>query len=253
MNEEMIFEQDRKIQLCHTDATGRITFAALCRFAQESAGGHAERLGFGMERLAERNLAWVLREQAMHVSRRPGLGDALRILTWPTRAERILCHRDYRILDERGQLVALGTSAWLGLDLASRRPCKAESFFHLPAEVMPAPVFGQPLPALQTPQDDCLSDIRTVRASDMDALGHMNNLRYLDWIADHLGLFGMKTPFSRVRIRHAREVRGGDKVEVRHTVTEDGAVLLQMRQFDGGREVCLARLDPDLPERVAGH
>ncbi|PKN39586.1 MAG: hypothetical protein CVU63_15235, partial [Deltaproteobacteria bacterium HGW-Deltaproteobacteria-20] len=151
---------------------------------------------------------------------------------------------------ESGHLVALGTSAWLGLDLASRRPCKADSFFHLSAGVMPASVFGQPQPALQTPQDGCLSDIRTVRASDMDALGHMNNLRYLDWIADHLGLFGMKTPFSRVRIRHSREVRDGDKVEVRHAVTEDGAVLLQMRHPEGGREVCLARLDPETPEQV---
>ena len=59
----MIFEQGRKIQLFHTDATGSITLASLCRFAQESAGGHAERLGFGMERLAGKNMAWVLREQ----------------------------------------------------------------------------------------------------------------------------------------------------------------------------------------------
>lgn len=250
MNEEMIFEHNRKIQLYHTDATGRITFAALCRYAQESAGLHAECLGFGMERLGERNLAWVLREQAMQMLRRPGLGETLRIMTWPTRTERILCHRDYRILDQSGHLVALGTSAWLGLDLASRRPCKADSFFHLAADLMPAPVFGQPLPALQAPQDDCLSDIRTVRVSDMDALGHMNNLRYLDWIADHLGLFDMKTHFSSVRIRHSREVRDGDRVEVRHSVTEDGAVLLQMCHPDGGREVCLARLDPETPEQA---
>ncbi|MDY0225368.1 MAG: thioesterase [Desulfomicrobium apsheronum] len=247
----MIFEQGRKIQLFHTDATGRVTLASLCRFAQESAGGHAERLGVGMERLAGKNMAWVLREQAMHVTRYPGLGEVLRITTWPTRAERILCHRDYRILDESGQLVARGTSAWLGLDLATRRPCKAESFFHLPAEAMLAPVFERPLPELQAPLDGCPSDIRTVRASDMDALGHMNNLRYLDWIMDHLGLFGMKTPFGRVRIRHAREVRDGDKVEVRHGLTEDGEVLLQMRRLDGGREVCLARLGLKPSEQIA--
>jgi acyl-ACP thioesterase len=108
---------------------------------------------------------------------------------------------------------------------------------------MPEPVFDQPLAALQAPQDECLTDIRTVRASDMDGLGHMNNLRYLDWIADHLALFGMKTPLSCVRIRHAREVRDGEKVEVRHAVTGEDAVLLQMRHLGHAKEVCLARLD----------
>lgn len=243
----MIFEQTRKIQLFHTDATGRITLAALCRFAQESAGWHAERLGFGMEQLAAQNTAWVLREQAMHVSRYPDLGEVLRISTWPTKAERILCHRDYRICDEKGQLVARGTSAWLGLDLASRHPRKADSFFHLSAELMPEPVFDQPLPSLQAPHEESVADIRTVRASDMDALGHMNNLRYLDWIADHLALFGIKTPFCCVRIRHAREVKAGDKVELRHVVTGEGAVLLQMRHLDNAKEVCLARLDLGAP------
>jgi medium-chain acyl-[acyl-carrier-protein] hydrolase len=198
--------------------------------------------GLAWSGLAEMNIAWVLREQAMCVMRYPVLGEVLRIATWPTRAERILCHRDYRICDEGGRLIARGTSAWLGLDLATRHPRKADFFFHLAAELMPGPVFEQPLPPLQPPQDDCRSDIRTVRASDMDALGHMNNLRYLDWIADHLALFGMSTPACCVRIRHVREVRDGDRVEVRHAMTADNEVLLQMRHLDQGKEICLARV-----------
>ena len=55
----MVFELNRKIQLYHTDASGRITLSALCRFAQESAGGHAERLGLGMKQLAEIGRAHV--------------------------------------------------------------------------------------------------------------------------------------------------------------------------------------------------
>ncbi|MGE4440776.1 MAG: acyl-[acyl-carrier-protein] thioesterase [Desulfomicrobium sp.] len=245
---EMVFEQTRKIQLYHTDAKGRVTPSALCRFAQESAGGHAERLGVGMERLAEQNIAWVLREQAVRVERYPVLGERLRISTWPTRAERILCHRDYRIHDEADRLVARGTSVWFGLDLATRRPRKAESFFHLPTELMPKPVFEQTLPPLETPQDDCQSDVRTVRASDLDALGHMNNLRYLDWIADHLSLFGVAVPPCCLRIRHAQEVRAGDRVEVRHAVGAENDVLLQMRHPGQGREVCLARVVLNYPD-----
>ena len=242
-SKKMVFEQFKKIQLFHTDAVGRVTISALCRFAQESAGGHAAQLGFGMERLAKQDLAWVLREQAIRVLRYPLLGEVLRIVTWPTRTERILCHRDYSICDESGALVAQGTSAWLGLDLATRRPRKADSFFHLPADRMPGPVFDQPLPPLSPPQGDCRSDVRTVRASDMDALGHMNNLRYLDWIADHLAAHGLAGQCCGIVIRYVREIVAGDGVEVRHAVTDHGAVLLQMLHRGHGKEVCLARID----------
>jgi medium-chain acyl-[acyl-carrier-protein] hydrolase len=242
-SEKMVFEQYKKIHLFHTDAAGRATISALCRFAQESAGGHATQLGFGMERLAEQNIAWVLREQAIRVLRYPLLGEVMRIVTWPTRTERILCHRDYTIRDESGAVVAQGTSAWLGLDLATRRPRKADSFFQLPVERMPGPVFEEPLPPLSPPQGECRSDMRTVRASDMDALGHMNNLRYLDWIADHLDGFGLTERCCGIAIRYVREVVAGDGVEVRHAVSDQGQVQLQMLHRDHGKEVCLARIE----------
>jgi medium-chain acyl-[acyl-carrier-protein] hydrolase len=240
---KMVFEQLKKIHLFHTDAAGRATISALCRFAQESAGGHAADLGFGMERLAQQSIAWVLREQAIRILRYPLLGEVVRIVTWPTRTERILCHRDYSIHDERGAVVARGTSAWLGLDLETRRPRKADSFFHLPAERMPGPVFDQPLPPLAAPQGECRSDVRTVRASDMDALGHMNNLRYLDWISDHLAGTGLAEPCCGIAIRYVRELKDKDGVLIRHAVTDQGEVLLQMLHRDHGKEVCLARIE----------
>jgi len=236
------FELFKQVQLFHSDAAGKVSLAALCRFAQESAGYHAERLGFGFMRLAELDIAWVLREQAMRVVRRPGLGEVLRVVTWPTRAERILCHRDYRIEDEAGELVALGTSAWFGLDLKTRRPLKAQSFFNLQWERMPVPAFADPLPALEVPGGDCPEETRVVRASDLDALGHMNNLRYLDWIEDHLeGSASRRGSVLGVRIRHSREVTAGDAVRIRHAA-QGSDVLVCMRDDGPGREICLARV-----------
>jgi acyl-ACP thioesterase len=242
IEEATTFEMFKQVQLFHTDTAGKASLATLCRFAQESAGYHAERLGFGIMRLAELGIAWVLREQAMSVVRRPALGEVLRVVTWPTRAERILCHRDCRIEDAAGGLVARGTSVWFGLDLKTRRPLKAESFFRLQWAAMPAPVFEEPLPDLDAPAGDRAEEIRVVRASDLDALGHMNNLRYLDWIEDHLhGGVPEAQAMLGVRIRHAREVTAGDAVRIRHE-ERGGDVLVSMQDDGHGREVCLARI-----------
>lgn len=238
-----LYEHEKTVQHFHTGPEGRMTISALCRFAQESAGCHAGLLGFGSRSLAGQGIAWVLREQAMRVLRVPVLGETLRVCTWPTRAERILCHRDYRILDSRGNVAALGTSAWFGLDLKTRRPRKAESFFSLPWELLPPPAFDGPLTEPEAPGEGGPSETRTVRASDIDALGHMNNLRYVDWILDHLACFGMDEPgLNCVHIRYAREVAAGDRVVVRHDVNGTGDVRVAMYGEEHGREVCVARV-----------
>lgn len=248
-SDRYVYEHEKTVQLFHTGAAGVATLSALCRFAQESAGHHAERLGFGIAALGSRGIAWVLREQAMQVLRFPALGERLRVRTWPTHAERLLCHRDYRILDGEDRVVALGTSAWFGLDLETRRPRKAESFFSLPWELLPAPAFAAPLPELEAPGEGCATETRAVRTSDIDALGHMNNLRYVDWIADHLELFGVEGRFLRfVRIRHAREVMAGDGVLIRHEADGNGGMRLAMVGEEHGRDVCLARVVPGAPE-----
>jgi len=241
--DQIFFEMSKTVQIYHSGASGLATLTALCRFAQESAGFHADKLGFGMMRLAQQKTAWVLREQAMYVKRFPALGETVRVFTWPRQAERILCHRDYRIVDTAGEVVALGTSAWFGLDLENRRPRKADSFFHLDWQRVPGPALDDPLPELAAPEDASSPDSRTVMASDVDALGHMNNLRYLDWIWDHLqSRMPDRGQACGVRIRHAREVTAGNAVGVTHSVDPSGDVLVRMNAAGQDKEVCLARV-----------
>ena len=243
MSETYLFEHAKTVQHFHAGPSGLATMSALCRFAQESAGCHAERLGFGSMSLARRNIAWVLREQAMDVRRFPALGETLRIRTWPTRAERVLCHRDFAMVDGQDNVVALGTSAWFGVDLATRRPCKAESFFSLPWDLLPSPAFDDPLPGLEAPKEETARQVRTARGSDIDALGHMSNLRYVDWIADYLAGAGLAgRGVRRLRIRYAREVVADERVIIRHDLNGGGDMRIVMTGEEHGREVCLARV-----------
>lgn len=242
-NEAILFEHVKKAVLYHTDGSGRVTMSSLSRFAQESAGYHASQLGFGFADLAALGMAWVLREQTLQVLRYPALDENVRILTWPTRAERILCHRDFKIVDAAGSVVALGTTAWFGLDLASRRPRKAESFFRVELEHAPGPVFVAALPELEAPLEIAGTTCREVQPSDLDALGHMSNLRYLDWASDHVTRCGIdRLRITMLRIRYVREVMAGEMLEIRHAVRRDGAVLIEMRRVEDGAGVCLVRL-----------
>lgn len=239
----VMMEYPREILLFDTGSHGAATPASLCRMAQECAWRHAASLGFGFEQLSALGLAWVLREQAIRVRRFPVLGERLRISTWPTTVERILCHRDFRFLDREGRIVAEGSSAWLGFDLRSRRPCKAAAFFR-PAWIhTPEPVFVTELPPLEKPDRPAGAAMRQMRPSDADALGHMNNLRYVDWIMDYLAVLGIEsTRVHDLRIRHAREVTSGETVRIEHDAAADGSIRVRMAREAEDVEVCLARI-----------
>ena len=242
-NAPVMMEYPKEILLFDTGAHGMATPASLCRMAQECAWHHAASLGFGFEQLGARGLAWVLREQAIRVRRFPALGERLRIATWPTTVERILCHRDFRFLDHAGRVVAEATSAWLGFDPRARRPCKAETFFRPAWDTAPEAVFATELPPLEKPDRPAGAAARRMRPSDADALGHMNNLRYVDWIMDYLADLGIDSLSVRdLRIRHAREVLSGETVRIQHDVATDGSIRVRMARDAEDAEVCLARV-----------
>ncbi len=233
----------KNVLLFHTGIQGMATLASLCRFAQEAAEHHAALLGVGVNHLAEQGLAWVLREQTMEVRRFPTLGETITVRTWPRHAERILCHRDTRIMDQDGQTIALGSSVWFGFDLQSRRPRKSGSFFNLDGAELPQPVFTGALPELEQPAGRPWTRTRVVQASEIDALGHMNNLRYIDWMVDHLAQAGIDPQNLRgMRVRHVREVSAGQEVEVRHATENGRDIRLDMQRTQDAQEVCLARI-----------
>lgn len=232
----------KEVQLFHTGATGLMTPSGISRFAQEMAGYHAAQLGFGFDDLQRLGIAWVLREQSMDVCRFPALGEKLTVTTWPTGAERILCHRDYTVSGTAGDILVRGTTAWFGLNIASRRPVKAASFFNLDGYELPGSVFETPAAGLERLESDQPPvAVRTAYRSDLDALGHMNNLRYMDWALDLGAELGLDAARS-MQIRHVREVMAGEEVRLHHASRQDGSLLVDMRRSSDDQSVCLVRM-----------
>ena len=66
-------------------------------------------------------------------------------------------------------------------------------------------------------------DSRVVRFTDLDWNGHMNNCRYLDWVADTLpGNFHKDHSVKEFSVSYLSEAREGDEVALRWELLEDG-------------------------------
>ncbi len=153
---------------------------------QEAAYQHAEHLGLGHSYLAKRQLGWVLARQRIAVDHLPRWGDTIQIRTWPSGRDRLFFHRDFEITAEGGKRVLIASNAWSLIDLEKRALANPETYMsvELPEG---APVFDS-RPARIKGSANEGGDAIPVTYGDLDLNGHVNNVRYLEWVLNNLPL-----------------------------------------------------------------
>jgi len=221
------------------DAFGELALPALAGYLQEAAGQHATELGCGMEVLGARGLTWVLVRQRIEASAPVARGDELLVATWPSGVYPLVVTREFAVT--RGsEEVARASTAWLVLDLETRRAVK-------PGEVLDpvlrprleamAPVAGR-LPA---PGAEALEHRFDVRYADIDLNEHVTNTSYLSWALESVpeALWRGARPRA-VEAHYLAEARLGDGVVARCAL--DGEVVLHaLRRAQGEGEFARLR------------
>jgi acyl-ACP thioesterase len=221
------------------DAFHALALPALGGFLQEVAGQHARELGCGLEALHDRGLTWVLVRQRIAVPRPILLGDEIAIASWPSGIHPLVVTREFTVT--RGdEEVARASTAWLLLDVATRRPVR-------PVEVLDpamrprlepvAPVAGKlPAPELAAPARRF-----DVRYADIDVNGHVTNTSYVAWALECVDEARWRS--SRpcdVEVHYLAEARLGDAVVAR-AGEQDGALLHGIARAADGAELARVR------------
>ena len=181
---ESIYTQNFHIADIHVDRFGKLKLSTLLYFAQEVAGKHFDRIAMTYEQLAEKGMFWAIIRQRVRISRLPVSGETIRVETWPMPNTRVAFPRCVVAYDESGAEIFQVLSLWVLMDVNTRAMI-------LPGKsgiALPGTLRGYELPAPGSlPAKQLLNHrARTVCFTDLDRNGHMNNTKYLDWIADLL-------------------------------------------------------------------
>lgn len=222
------------------DRAGRVKPSSLFNYFQEAAWRHAEELGFGYRALLEHGLFWVLSRIQLEWDAGLGWGDELTLETWPKGVSKLFALRDFLLTRADGTTAVRATSAWLTLDLESKRPRRPEKIMNEKAMRLDDHAIEQLPGKIVMPADLDHRDTRLVRYSDLDVNRHVNNARYVDWLFDVLPPRDEQpVAFSRLSVQFTGEALAGEELEVHtevHEITGAGYVSIQSRADD--RHVC---------------
>ncbi len=189
------------------DREQRLTLGGVFKLLQEAAIKHADQFGLGMPGLAERGETWVLNRMAVAITRYPRYEEALRVVTWSAGIRGFRGYRDLRIY--RGdELLVSASSLWVYVRLATKLPVRVPPELAAGFPVGQAEVFRPDLDKLRFPPlaGDTAGHAVSLRYSDIDGNGHMNNTAYLDCLQTALARGGFSPHPTGIGIQFLKEV-----------------------------------------------
>ena len=227
---EQVFEQSALIPPSACDYSGRLGFAGAFTLFMDLATEHAQRLGVGLAEMRARDRFWLTVKTKIVFHERPPISACVRLLTWPEKPGPLRFNRSYEIRRGDALLIA-GRTEWAvmntrdgslapsadimpeGLDYA-RGSAVGEGYARVPDRFTEADAFAD----------------YTVRASDIDLGGHMNNAAY------PRALFGA---FSTKELE-AMQLRSVDLI-FRAPCYEGDRLTFYKKEGDGAIDLRIAR------------
>jgi len=169
------------------DMNKRLRLTSFLHKTQEAAEAHAVLYGCGHNHLIENNVVWVLSRMLVKIIRMPNWHEQVRLHTWHKRVERIFSLRDFILYDAKEVPIVYTTSAWLLMDIHSRRMLRVEHVLpHLAQVNIPEDAIATLPDKITAPEEISLHHVHTVRFSDIDLNNHVTNTKYVEWALDCL-------------------------------------------------------------------
>jgi acyl-ACP thioesterase len=189
------------------DRDGRLLLPGVFKFLQEAAIKHADLFDAGTRAMV-RGESWVLNRMAAAIRRYPRYEEPVRVVTWSSGIRAFKGYRDFRVYcgDE---LVLSASSLWLYVNMTTK------SLIRVPEDVArafpsrPGDVYMADLEKLKLvpPGAGSLPACRaTVRYSDVDGNGHVNNTTYFDLLQTALARSGLPMRPEVVQIQFLKEI-----------------------------------------------
>ena len=220
---EPIYQQNFTITDNCVNCFGVLKNSTLLYFVQEVAGRHFDAISMDYDALAQKGMIWAIIRQKVQITRMPTRGETIRVETWPMPTTRVAYPRSVVAYDADGNECFRSISLWVLMGLDNRNMI-------LPGKsgiIVPGTLRGTELasPTGLVSKDLASHRKRTVCFTDLDRNGHMNNTRYLDWIADLLpSRFHEDCSFREFTVCYLSEAREGQELTLNWDFLEEGCM-----------------------------
>ena len=209
----MIYKEKFKIGLKDVWSKNEVSNVAILEYLEDIGAYHSDSVGYGINTVEQTHLNWILLDWQVKVLKRPKYGMNLEIHTWSRKVEKFYAYRDFEIYNDKKELCVISTSKLLLINSKTGKISRVEDEMAKKYESENKYVFKEEIEKIKLPEKFEAEIKYTVQRKDIDVIGHMHNLYYLNLAYEALPEEEyQKRPFDNVRIMYKKEIKLGETV-----------------------------------------
>ena len=178
-------QENFEIKTYQCDEFGKVKLHYLFDYFQEMASDHADRLGVGYEECLKKNCAWVCAKYHVIIDKLPKFKNKITIETYPSKFIGPTGIREFKILDENGNILIKAVSQWVLIDLNRLRPLIVQNVFDC-SKIELEESMEIPLEKIAAVEKYDFQELKDLRYDDVDVNHHINNAIYITLVEDIL-------------------------------------------------------------------
>ena len=223
-----------KIASYDVGAEDRMKLSAVLRYQQEAGERHLQTVGMGWQDMIALGMVFVTSRWRVAVHRLPRMEEEVTLTTWHRDRKGPRFFRCYEWRDAEGCLLIEGVMQFALVSVTDHRLLRGDEFMALAP--LPDATRGVSCadPGRFRLSAAAPQGTHTVRWSDIDRNGHMNNTRYADLTWDALPLDWQNETPTAIELHFAGESRQGDVISL-STPTEAERILCVAGDNANGR------------------
>lgn len=209
-----IYEYKTRIEFCDIDVNNRLSAKGLIRILGEVAGIHSESLGYGLNKMPQNHLTWMLLNWKIQFFLRPSWNTDLIVKTWARNFSKISSNRDFSVYDINNNLVAKASSKWVLVDSEKHTPIRITDEIRNTFGEYNSSVFDNEVNDKEKePENSNFIYDYKIKRRDIDTNNHVNNLYYLLYAYDALPKDLWDVPFDNIEIIYKKQIILNDVIK----------------------------------------
>ena len=201
----------KQVKYFEVDRHFKLKLGHLFKLLQEAAIEHSQKVGLGSKTLVDKGSVWILNRMQAEILRAPEYLEDLTVVTWHKGSKGYRAYRDF-IVYVGNEKVALASSRWLYFDMQRKRivriPEETSAAYTTESEA----AMDNQIDSWRAEPDFAPMVVKpiSIRTSDYDPLGHVNNAVYFDYV-ETLAAYAFEafTGLAHLKIEFKKELGQG--------------------------------------------
>lgn len=224
-----MYYYDSRVGFSESDSTGCLTLTGILNYFQDVATFHSEDLGVGWDYIHELHMVWMLSSWQIDVKRYPRACEKIKVGTFPYAFKGCFGYRNFVMLDEKGEVLAVANSLWVLLKTQDKGIGRLTDKMKEVYEIEPKLEMEYKDRRIHYSEGGEYRPSYEITPYHLDSNGHVNNGKYVELAMQEVG--GGRV-VKELRAEYKKQAFLGDMVTP-YVINSDKESIVVLKDKDG--------------------